>query len=111
MTKFYCPICRIIEERDEAEPKCRRCGKDMLAIEEDLTKILKGKRIVMVTYMPDKYLEVEKRLKPDKASLQYDSGEIYIVLDDGTLIEAWNSEWGGIEYIKKYKGRCELEDD
>jgi hypothetical protein len=111
MTKFYCPICRITEERDEAEPKCMRCGKDMLAIEEDLTKILKGKMIAMVTYMPDEYLEVEKRLKPDKASLRYDTGEIYIILDDGTLIKAWNSEWGGIEYIKKYKGRYELEDD
>jgi hypothetical protein len=111
MTKFYCPICRVIEERSEVEPTCKQCGKTMLAIEEDFTNLLKGKKIVMVAYAPDWRYKIEKRFKKDEADLEYDGNEIYLILDDGNLIRAWNSEWGGIEYIKKYKGRWKLEDD
>jgi len=64
--------------------------KDLL---EEIKKKIVGKKIVDIVV--DGEYEVRGNL------LECDMGEVYLVLEDGTIISAWNSEWGGIEIKKK----------
>jgi hypothetical protein len=72
-----------------------------IIINEEFTELLKGKKIVMVACekpfddKPETY-EIE-----GVKYLTYNQGRIFIFLDDGSVIEAWNSEWGGIGWYKK----------
>jgi len=57
---------------------------------EGISKTLYGKRIVGVVYKGASRVDVDFKL-------EVDNGSIYILLDDGTAIKAWNRERGGIE--------------
>ena len=57
-----------------------------------------GKKIVNVEI---KNCQNKDYLKED--SIVCDSGDIFIYLDDGTVLRFWNSEWGGIEVVKEEK--------
>jgi len=61
---------------------------------EEISKTLYGKKIVGVFYDGEKQ-------EGTSSELEVDGGDIYILLDDGTVIKVWNSEWGGIEVTTK----------
>jgi len=59
---------------------------------EEIKKKIVGKKIVDIV--------VDGEYEVNSYGIECDMGEVYLVLEDGTIISAWNSEWGGIE-IKK----------
>ena len=63
-------------------------GEDKL---EAFKKKIIGKKIVDIIVEP--YWEPYY----DEKNIECDAGDIYLVLDDGTKLRIWNSEWGGIE--------------
>jgi len=39
----------------------------------------------------------------DEEGVEIDGGDIYLLLDDGTVLKFWNSEWGGVKIVSKDK--------
>jgi len=111
MPRYICPSCgRIVElpepKRPCEEPRCGSCGLTLLTIDEELTELMKGKRILLVAYKPEDFTmdwEIEKYTEENEVSLKISHGEIFILLEDGTTIRTWNTEWGGVDYMKKYR--------
>jgi hypothetical protein len=66
-----------------------------IIINEEFTELLKDKKIVMVAYEKpfSRYDKAETYEMEGVKYLTYDGGRIFIFLDDGSVIEAWNSEW------------------
>jgi len=108
---YICPNCREIIELPEPkrpckEPKCGSCGLTLLTIDEELTELMKGKKVLLVAYKPHDLSmdwEIEKFREERETSLKISSGEVFILFEDGTIVRAWNTEWGGIDYMKKYR--------
>ena len=79
-----------------------------LEVSEKATKLLKGKKIVLV--LIDDELKVygetgyEEKENSKELSVRVDEGKVILVLEDGTKIIAWNSEWGGIRITKEALG-------
>jgi hypothetical protein len=111
MARFFCPSCRRLRTYKGKRTTCRSCGGDLLVVDEELTGLLKGRRVVAVAYEPyhsflvSKYKEREGG--NDVIGLEYDGHEIYLILSDGSMVKAWNSEWGGIEYLTKRSEEAE----
>jgi hypothetical protein len=104
MARFFCPFCRSIRESNEEMLACEECMEDMLKIEERFTDLLKGKEIAFVALEPRYGGECGEHFKEGEdvieRGLHYDGGRIYLIFKDGSMLEAWNSEWGGIDYIE-----------
>jgi hypothetical protein len=75
-----------------------------IIINEEFTELLKGKKIVMVAYEKpfSEHLKAETYEIEGAKYLTYNEGRIFIFLDDDSIIEVWNSEWGGIKW---YRGK------
>jgi len=105
VAKFFCPSCRKLRTYKGKRTTCRSCGSDLLVVDEELTGLLKGRRVVAVAYEPYYSSLVSKYRKReggnDVTGLEYDGHEIYLILSDGSMVKAWNSEWGGIEHLAK----------
>ena len=105
MAKFFCPSCRKLRTYKGKRTTCRSCGSDLLVVDEELTGLLKGRRVVAVAYEPYHSFLVSKYRKReggnDVTGLEYDGHEIYLILSDGSMVKAWNSEWGGIECLTR----------
>lgn len=65
---------------------------------EQISSLVKGKRIVEIAH-ENPIIGLEDRL----CDIDIGGGECYIVLDDGSVIKIWNSEWGGISLVRKAK--------
>jgi len=104
VVRFFCPSCGSVKESEKEMLVCEKCMEDMLKIEEEFTELLKGKEIVAVALKPIDGEEAEKSFEKNekwvKHGLLYDGGRIYLIFKDGSMLEAWNSEWGGIDYIE-----------
>ena len=74
--------------------------KDDDLYEAKITKSIKGKKIkkVVVPWIQSANLN-------DEYIVSKDMGEIFIVLEDGTVLKCWTSEWGGISYGKLVKNK------
>ena len=62
----------------------------------EIEKELIGKTITGVIFDPD----CTHPNCNDTESLTIDNTDIFICLSDGSKIKCWNSEWGGIGFIK-----------
>lgn len=63
-----------------------------------ISQLVNGKRVSKITYR-NPIIGDEDNL----CDIEIDGGECYIVLDDDSVIRVWNSEWGGIELLRKAK--------
>jgi hypothetical protein len=72
--------------------------RDNLVVAE-ITETLRGKKLKQVYYDKDSgSLDVNTQ-----DELELDGGNIYIEFEDGTLLEFWNSEWGGITIVNEFR--------
>jgi len=60
-------------------------------VKEELKERIVGRRIIDV-----KVKGCMEGLKVSESSIECDAGSIFLILNDFTVIEIWNSEWGGI---------------
>ena len=63
-----------------------------------ISDTLRGRTIIGIGFH-ESY--VEDGVRDESNMLEVDAGEIFIILDDGTVIDCWNSEWGGID-LRQY---------
>ena len=63
-----------------------------------LDKLLVGKTIKKIYPRKDGEYDREE-YEVDASDIRNDSGGIIIEFDDGTKIDVWNSEWGGINLL------------
>jgi hypothetical protein len=75
-------------------------GRD-LEVSEKATKLLKGKKIALVLVRPDPWEEFKEEETVKGLNVEAYTGDVILVLEDGTKVIAWNSEWGGIFITEK----------
>lgn len=97
MSEFFCPICKKKVTSEEEVMKCQECDVNMLK-KAEISMTLEGKKIVGVYFDTEEGDAIQIDGPTD---FWKDAGVIFLMLDDGSIIRAWNSEWGGISYYPK----------
>ena len=66
-----------------------------------ISRELIGARIVkVVSSEPDDYGD-QKGDGNSQTDIYVPTGEVFLKLDNGLIVKAWNSEWGGLQILDK----------
>ena len=93
---YVCPVCRRTIVKPENKYRCPVCNAEMYP-RAKMANYIAGRRIVDVLLgAPYSYFS------KDEADEIEDGAEIYILLDDGTVLCVWHAyrEGGGLERIR-----------